>query len=128
MPTESADVLITDPPYGVNLGNGDERHGHGLAMSAYASYEDTYENFCITIVPAINTALDMCARGVVWTGPHIHEQRKPDAIGGVFCPAAQGRHQWGFKSFLPVLFYGKAPSLHLGSKPTAILSQSLSAG
>jgi hypothetical protein len=59
---------------------------------------------------------------VVFTGPHIHEQRKPDAVGGVYCPAATGRHCWGFKSFLPVLFYGKAPDLHLGSKATAITS------
>lgn len=122
LPLIQADVLVTDPPYGVNLGDGDDRPGHGLAMAGYASYRDTYEAFCSEVVPALNAALDACKRGAVWTGPHIHEQRKPDAIGGVFCPSATGRHGWGFKSFLPVLFYGTAPGLQKGSKATAIQS------
>jgi hypothetical protein len=65
--------------------------------------DDSYEAFVGEIVPRINAALDMATRALVWTGPHIHEQRKPDAIGGVFCPAGTGRHVWGFKQFLPAL-------------------------
>lgn len=124
LPHVTADVLVTDPPYGVNLGNTDKRGGsHGLALDGYASYSDTYENFVDCIVPSISAALDGTTRGIVWTGPHIHEQRKPDAIGGVYCPAGQGRHCWGFKTFLPVLLYGTAPDLHKGaSTPTTIQS------
>ncbi len=117
------DAVITDPPYGVSLGTStDMRSGHGLSLAGYASFSDTYEDFVTEIVPAINAAIDKAARSAVFTGPHIHEQRKPDAIGGVYCPAASGRHLWGFKSFLPVLFYGKAPDLNKGSKHTAIYS------
>jgi hypothetical protein len=121
------DALITDPPYGVGLGetsgSGD---GHGLKLAAYESYEDSYENFVEVIVPRINASLDIAERGFVFTGPHIHEQRKPDAIGGVFCPAANARHRWGFKSFLPALLYGTAPDVNLGSKHTAIRSTAVS--
>jgi site-specific DNA-methyltransferase (adenine-specific) len=125
---DPVDVVLTDPPYGVNLGRtagAGRGHGHGLKLDAYASYSDTYENFVSIIAPALSVAIGRAKRAAVWTGPHIHEQAKPDAIGGVYYPAAQGRHCWGFKSFLPVLFYGKAPNLHLGSRPTAIVSSEL---
>lgn len=117
------DAVITDPPYGVELGStAGSGNGHGLSLNAYETFSDTYEQFLSEIVPAINLALSLCSRGAVFTGPHIHEQKKPDAIGGIFCPAASARHCWGFKSFLPVLLYGKAPDLHKGSKATAITS------
>lgn len=113
-------VLITDPPYGIDLGKpgpGRGRGGsHGLRFESYASYDDTYEAFVAEVVPALNVALGASVRGAVFTGPHVNEQKKADAIGGVYCPAGKGRHLWGFKTFLPVLLYGKAPELNLGAK------------
>lgn len=118
------DAVVTDPPYGVDLGDTDGTGGkHGLKRLAYHGFEDTYENFTDNIVPRINQSIDIATRAAVFTGPHIHEQRKPDAIGGVYSPAAAGRHSWGFKNLLPVLFYGIAPDLNLGAKlPTVIQS------
>ncbi len=121
LPTlDLVDAVVTDPPYGVDLGNcGDQRGGnHGMRHEGYASYRDSYENFVSEIVPAINASLDRAKRGVVWTGPHIHEQRKPVAIGGVYCPAGSGRHPWGFKQFLPVLLYGASPTVSMGKGAT----------
>ena len=128
LPLIQADVLVTDPPYGVGLGvDKDERAGrHGLAKPVYASYDDTYENFTDAVVPILTTAIAMTTRGAVFTGPHIHEQPKPAAIGGVYCPAGAGRHPWGFKTFLPVLLYGTAPNLNLGAKPNVIRSSAVS--
>ena len=116
--------LITDPPYGVELGStkgsGD---AHGLALEAYEGYEDTYENYVKQIVPALKLAMQRCDRAAIFIGPHIHELPKFDALGGVYCSAATGRHQWGFKNFLPVLFYGTYPDLHKGAQyPTVIAS------
>jgi len=122
-------VLVTDPPYGVNLGATKGSGGsHGLVRDGYASFDDTYQNFVSHVLPIIRTATRMTARAGIFSGPHIHEQEKPDAIGGVFCPAAAGRTSWGFKNFLPVLLYGSAPNLHLGATtPTAIQSVALAA-
>lgn len=127
------DAVVTDPPYGVNIGGKDiggnwrNNSGHGLSKGMYLSHEDTYESFVENIVPRINAGIDSASRAAIFTGPHIHEQKKPDAIGGVYCPAACGRHQWGFKNFLPLLLYGKHPSLQEGARyPTAIKSSATS--
>lgn len=120
----SVDAVVTDPPYGVGLGVGKDkrRDGRHLGKPAYADFADSYDDFVTLIVPRLNAALDQAARAAVFTGPHIWEQRKADAIGGVFHPSAVGRNCWGFKNFLPVLFYGKAQDLNRGSYPTAIRS------
>lgn len=122
------DATITDPPYGVDMGNATSASGrgggHGLSKAnrGYDWFADTYDNFVANVVPRINAAIDISDRAAVFTGPHIHEQRKPDAIGGVFCPAAVARHAWGFKSLCPVLLYGKKPNGNGGSYPTVISS------
>jgi site-specific DNA-methyltransferase (adenine-specific) len=129
LPTLAYDVVVADPPYGVlepgdlNPRVRDDRGGvHGLVRGRYAGYLDTYENFVADVVPALTMALNGAVRGAVFTGPHIQEQLKATAIGGIYCPAGCGRHQWGFKTFLPVLFYGTAPDLNLGAKPNTLQS------
>ena len=125
LPTlDACDATITDPPYGVDLGSTNGSGGaHGLQLQAYASYADTYENYVTQVVPALMQAMQLTGRAAVFIGPHIHELPKFDALGGVYCSAATGRHQWGFKNFLPVLLYGTYPDLHKGAKyPTVIAS------
>jgi DNA modification methylase len=122
------DAVVTDPPYGVNLGVDNDMRGgtHGLAKLAYERYSDTLENFRTTVVPAVEAALDIANRGAVFCTFNLHELRKPDAIGGVYLPAAKGRHCWGYASFCPVCFYGVAPGLNKGSRPSAIWSSEIS--
>ncbi len=118
------DALITDPPYGLNLGQQADMRGgmHGLAKEGYASYDDTLENFRAVVVPAITTALALAKRGAVFCNHNLHELPKPDAIGGVYLPAATGRHCWGFNSLSPIAYYGTAPNLQNGSRHSAISS------
>ncbi len=124
LPELRADACVTDPPYGVDLGSTKGSGGaHGLALEAYASYADTYENYVQQIVPALKLAMQQTERAAVFIGPHIHELPKFDALGGVYCSAATARHQWGFKNFLPVLLYGTYPDLQKGAKlPTVLAS------
>jgi hypothetical protein len=81
-----------------------------LHKQGYTSYRDTYESFCDTIVPILNRALDRVQCGAVFTGPHIHEQRKPTAMGAIRHLSAVGRTTWGSHNLLPVLFYGTPPN------------------
>jgi DNA modification methylase len=121
----SADVMVTDPPYGVSLGSagvGGTGGKHGLAKGSYATYEDTYENYLDVVVPIITAGVEAVTRAAVFTGPHLQELPKAAAIGGIYCPAGAGRHSWGFKTFLPVLLYGTAPDLQRGARPNVISS------
>jgi site-specific DNA-methyltransferase (adenine-specific) len=127
LPEISADVLITDPPYGVNLGSHagatDKRRDHVLVKAGYGSYADTPENFDAVVVPVIRNALAWTTRGVVFCADRMLWRLPPaDAVGGVFLPAAMGRSKWGYTSFSLCLFYGTAPDLHKGAHPTGIRS------
>lgn len=107
-----AHLMLTDPPYGLGLGtdNVQTQDASHLGKKSYLSYQDSYENFVAEIVPRLNLCIDATPRAAVFTGPHIHEQRKPNAIGGVWFPCAIGRTAWGSKNFLPVLLYGIPPN------------------
>ncbi len=125
---EPVDLVLTDPPYGVNLGNHkgnrDSHWGHGyLGKTGYASYEDSFDNLKSVVVPAVVKALEISKRGIVFcAGFHICEFPKPIALGGIYFPAALGRHSWGFNSIAPALFYGQSVQNRSGSRPTVIAS------
>jgi DNA modification methylase len=124
----AADALVTDPPYGVNLGahlaSKDQRNDRVLVKHGYDGMDDTPENFRTNVVPSIKLALDLTAgRGAVFSAGHMMwDLPRPAAVGGVFLPAACGRCAWGFNSFAHCLLYGRAPALELGAKPIGIAS------
>lgn len=125
LPSLSADALITDPPYGVNLGHhaaATETRGW-LAKGAYASYDDTPDNFNMIVIPAIRTALGCVKRGLVFTTATALQSLPPyQAVGGVFLPAGMGRSCWGFQNFAFCALYGTAPALEKGAHPTGLSS------
>lgn len=123
------DVLITDPPYGVDLGNHlaskDRRTDRVLVKDGYENYDDTPENYRSIIVPAVSSALALTkdGRGIVFgVPPAVWDLPPPTAMGGIYLPSACGRNTWGFSSLVHALLYGRAPGLHLGCKHTAIES------
>lgn len=121
------DAVVTDPPYGVGLGEHlaakDRRTDRVLVKDGYASYEDTPTNFRNTVVPAITNAIRWFGRGLVFAvPPQAWQLPAPDAMGGVYLPAACGRNKWGWSSMSHCLLYGRAPALERGARATAMHS------
>jgi len=102
LPRVSADVIVTDPPYGVGFVG--KATKHTKASGGYLSGDTG-------IAPAVVAeALLRCSRGVVFSGNRLlHEYPPPRDIGCVYCPSGAGIGPWGFTCFNPVLFYGKRP-------------------
>ena len=125
-PDGCVDLVLTDPPYGVNLGNhiaAKENRTRWLAKQAYDIFDDTYENWLKVVPKTIKESLRITERTIVFVaGTMAWDLPRPDAVGGIYLPAACGRNCWGFASLSHCLFYGKAPDLNLGSKHIAISS------
>ena len=103
---QPADLLLTDPPYGVNLGNhlgaSDGRTDHVLVKGLYESYDDTLDNLRSLIVPRVRLALSLCVRGIVFcAGQHIGEFPKPNVVGAYTSQPRKGATLGASRPLLP---------------------------
>lgn len=111
----NADVLVTDPPYGVAFDGKATKHTIQKG-GGYTTDDDP------AIGPAVVArALERVERGAVFSGiRNLHDYPKPADIGCVYCPSGAGIGKWGFTCFHPILLYGPRPSNVL--QPTSIQS------
>jgi site-specific DNA-methyltransferase (adenine-specific) len=109
-----ADVIVTDPPYGVSLAGKANKWRHALT-GGYASFQDTEENVRLEVVPRFLDALRIVGRAVVTPGTRMaFDYPRPDAIGGVYNRCGAGSGKWGFECVAPILYFGKDPYLSAG--------------
>lgn len=121
------DLLLTDPPYGVNLGDHHAaRETRANRLVKKRGYLDTVENFDSVVVPVITACVVMHRAMVFGVPPNIWKFPAPDVIGGIYVPGAVGRNKWGWSNFIHCLMYGVAPGLEKGAKPTGIFNTDVS--
>ena len=111
---QSASV-ITDPPYGVNLG---DRGNSASIKDAYLSFDDTPENVAAICVPIIQSCIERFARVVLTPGvKNMFAYPKPSHVGSFYYPSGAGCNPWGFTCWQPIFYYGKDPFGGKGSRP-----------
>jgi len=116
------DAVVTDPPYGVGLGQAGPT---SIGKTAYASFEDTPEYLRTVCVTAIKECLARGWRVVMTPGNrNCFAYPAPDEIGAIYNPAGAGFSRWGFTTSQPILYYGKDPHSP-AKKPQALLSTEL---
>jgi len=114
----NVDAVITDPPYGVNLGS-DATHVIGNA--AYESFDDTEDSIRSIIVPIIECCIAKSLRCVVTPGTRCAWfYPRPDEIGAIYFPAGAGFSRWGFTCSQPILYYGKDPYMPRNKRPNSV--------
>jgi site-specific DNA-methyltransferase (adenine-specific)/modification methylase len=105
----NADVVVTDPPYGVNLGEytGTSRYRN----TSYGAFSDTEEYVRETCVPVIRDCLTISKRLAMTPGHRcMWLYPKPDDVGIWYNPASTNRGRWGFSyTNAFIFFYGKDP-------------------
>jgi DNA modification methylase len=112
---ESVDLVLTDPPYGVNFGGKQTKH-----TTRDNSGYTTGDNAEIGPI-VVNMALAKCNRAIVFSGIRLmFDYPKPVDIGCVYCPSGAGVGPWGFVCYHPFLLYGKRGGV--GSRPLSFQS------
>jgi DNA modification methylase len=113
----NADVMVTDPPYGVAMGSQD----HPSGKTSYASFDDTEEAVRSLVVPVVELALEIVQRAVVTPGSRCAWfYPRPYEIGAVYFPAGFGFSRWGFCCSQPILYYGKDPKPIRRKEPNSV--------
>ena len=111
MPDKCVDLVLTDPPYGVNY--------------PYIGYDDTQENlkklidlFMPEVLRIGKVILITCGNG------NQHLYPKPDWTLAWVMTAGAGQNKWGFTCWQPILAYGKNPyrANKMGARPDIIVS------
>ena len=103
------DLMLTDPPYGVDGGKGQGRIRGKVAYEPQG-WSDTPEYIKGHVIPVIEAALRKVDRAIITPGKtHMMHYPMPEDIGCFYVPAGPSRGPWGFTSFNPILYYGTDP-------------------
>ncbi len=119
---ERVDATITDPPYGVMLGEIKNGQSLGKGQTAYTAFSDTPEYIENTIIPIFKECLKRSTVAAVTTGNrNMWKYPQPDDMGVWYNPAGTSRGKWGYALVVtPILYYGKDPRAGKGSWPSSV--------
>lgn len=120
------DAVITDPPYGVMLGEVSNGQAREKNQQPYTTFSDTPEYVRSHVVPIIEQCIKRFSRVIVTPGNrNLWKYPQPDDIGCWYVPAATSVAKWGFACMNPILYYGKSPRAGKGDTPNSVNMQAV---
>jgi len=99
------DVVLTDPPYGIEGGRGGQLKDYRKAD--YTMFVDDANYINTVCRPVIDECLKIAKTVVFTPGTRCsHSYPQPDEIGGFYTPAATRIGLFGWSNLHPIFFYG----------------------
>jgi len=106
LPTlDKVDLVLTDPPYGIDGGNGGTSKKRGKG-NYDAPFDDTRDFVRECVVPALFDIAKWTTLVVTPGFTSINLYPKADSFGVFFAPAACGMQRFGYADANPILYYG----------------------
>jgi DNA modification methylase len=122
LPSVCADVVLTDPPYGIEGAKG---LGGKRQRGAYVSeFDDAPDYIASVVVPVIETLIERIKCVVVTPGNRCFASYpQPDSFGVFYQPAAVGLQAFGNVDAQPIFYYGTAGGGRMGKPCSFILTE-----
>lgn len=125
LPTQTFDLVLTDPPYGIEGASGaiNEARAKGNYTAKFADNEE----YLRTVVVPIVVLLIAATPCVVLTpgNKHFSLYPQPDSFGAFYQPAAVGLQVFGNLDAQPIFYYGKNPTKkNMGTPCSYLLTES----
>ena len=115
----NVDLLLTDPPYGIDGARGVGNRKRGKAKYQHTTWDDTPEYIDDVVLPIIGQSIEKSNRGIITPGKrHAFRYPTPADMGCFWTPAGIGVSPWGLTAFHIILFYGADPRAGRGGWPT----------
>lgn len=119
LPLVAFDVLLCDPPYGIDGGNGGDARDFNKGGYALTGWQDTEEYIRWCVVPVLTLAIARAKRAAITPGVRsMSFYPRPADVGCYWTPAAATHGPWGFTTFQPILYYGKDYRAGRGALPS----------
>ena len=110
LPDSCVDLVLTDPPYGIERSSGSTNILRAKAAYENEYFPDTREYVRAHVIPVIRECLRV-GRAVIVTPGSLNIDLYPQnaALGVFYQPASVGLNKWGRADANPILYYGKDP-------------------
>lgn len=123
LPTLGAfDVVLTDPPYGIDGGrSGGIARGKGDYV---ANFSDTPDYIASVVVPVVVSLIERVPCVVLTPGNRcLSSYPQPSSFGTFYQPAAVGLQSFGNLDSQPIFYYGTAGGGRMGKPCSFVLTE-----
>jgi site-specific DNA-methyltransferase (adenine-specific) len=118
LPIDGMDLVLTDPPFGIEGGVGGDAKDYGKGDYSGA-FPDTPSYIAEVVVPVIEDCIAFYPAVIVTSGiRNLWKYPQAKDMGCMWNPAAATHGPWGMGVFSPILYYGKDWRAGKGALPT----------